>query len=240
MTALVVDDDPVARALIETFVTRHPALTLVGTCTDAIQAAGVLAERRAAGEPVELAFLDVEMPEMTGLELAEALGAGASRPQVVLITSKEEYAREAFDVEVTDYLVKPPSYGRFAKAVERALARYADAQESAEPDPAPDPHTLFVKSDGRLVRLDLREVAWIEAQKDYVLFHTPERDHLVHTTMKALEARLPDAFVRVHRSYFIRLDQVSDIEDSSVVIGRKVVPVGATHRAGLLARLNTL
>ena len=237
MTCLVVDDDPIARALVERFVERHDALTLVGTCADAIEAANTLARHRAEGDPVGLVFLDVEMPEMTGLELAEALGAGpsATRPQVVLITSKEEYAREAFDVEVTDYLIKPPTYGRFVKAVERALARAA-----SDPGPADDPDTLFVKSDGRLVRLDLRAVSWIEAQKDYVLFHTEARDHLVHVTMKALEARLPDAFVRVHRSYFVRLDRIGDVEDSSLVIERKVIPVGATYRGPLLDRLNTL
>ena len=237
MTCLVVDDDPIARALVERFVERHDALTLVGVCADAVEATNTLARLRAAGEPVELAFLDVEMPEMTGLELAEALGAGpaATRPQVVLITSKEEYARGAFDAEVTDYLIKPPTYGRFVKAVERALARSASASE-----PDGDPDTLFVKADGRLVRLDLREVAWVEAQKDYVLFHTDERDHLVHVTMKALAERLPSAYVRVHRSYFVRLDRIGDVEDSSLVVGRKVIPVGATYRKPLLDRLNTL
>ena len=237
MTCLVVDDDPIARALVERFVERHDALTLVGACADAVEATNTLARLRAAGTPVELAFLDVEMPEMTGLELAEALGAGpaGTRPQVVLITSKEEYAREAFDAEVTDYLVKPPTYGRFVKAVERVLAQAASA-----PEPGDDPDSLFVKSDGRLVRLDLREVAWIEAQKDYALFHTRDRDHIVHTTMKALMEKLPDAFVRVHRSYVVRLDRIGDVEDASIVIGRKVIPVGATYRKPLLSRLKTL
>lgn len=238
MTCLVVDDDPVARALVAQFATRHDALTLVGTCADAVEAANVLARQRAEGAPVDLVFLDVEMPEMTGLELAGALGADNARPQVVLITSKAEYAREAFDVEATDYLVKPPTYARFLTAVDRALARAQPAPASAAP--ADDPDTLFVKADGRLVRLDLREVSWIEAQKDYVLFHTDAKDHLVHTTMKALEARLPAAFARVHRSYLVRIDRIGDVEDSSLVIGRKVIPVGATYRAALLERLNTL
>ncbi|MEM1055216.1 MAG: LytTR family DNA-binding domain-containing protein [Bacteroidota bacterium] len=239
MTCLVVDDDPIARSLVARFAERHDALDLVGTCEDAVEAANVLARRRTEGAPVELVFLDVEMPEMTGLELAEALGVAESRPQVVLITSKEEYAREAFEVEATDYLVKPPTYGRFVRAVERVLARAASAPP-AEPEPPTDPNTLFVKADGRLVRLDLREVGWIEAQKDYVLFHSESGDHLVHSTMKALAERLPDPFVRVHRSYFVRVDRIGDVEDSSLVIGRKVIPVGATYRAKLLARLNTL
>lgn len=239
MNCLVVDDDPIARELVARFVERHDALTLAGTCHDAVEATNALARHRATSEPVDLVFLDVEMPEMTGLELAEALHAGSAetRPQIVLITSKEEYARDAFDAEVTDYLVKPPTYGRFVKAVERALARSTPGGPDA---PGSDPNTLFVKADGRLVRIDLRDVSWIEAQKDYVLFHTESGDHLVHSTMKALEARLPDAFVRVHRSYLVRIDQIGDVEDSSLVIGRKMIPVGATYRAPLLGRLNTL
>jgi DNA-binding LytR/AlgR family response regulator len=236
VTCLVVDDDPVARELVARFVEQHPALALAGTCTDAVDAASRLAQERAAGRPVELVFLDVEMPEMTGLELADALGE--DRPQIVLITSKAEYAREAFDVEATDYLVKPTTYARFLKAAERALARRAPSGTPAG-DTA-DPNVLFVKTDGRLVRLDLREVLWVEAKKDYALFHTPGQEHLVHTTMKELEARLPDDFVRVHRSFLVRIDKIKDVEDSSVVVGRKVIPVGRTYRAPLLDRLNTL
>ena len=236
MTCLIVDDDPIARAVVEHMVQRHDALSLVGVCADGVAAASRLAALRAAGEPVGLVLLDVEMPEMTGLELAEAFGSGPERPQVVLITSKEEYAREAFDVDATDYIVKPVTHARFLKAVERALARRGtDAR--TEPQ---NPDLLFVKSGGRFVRVDLREVEWAEAQKDYVLFHTPGGDHLVHTTMKALAERLPAAFVRIHRSFFVRLDHVRDVEEGSVVVGKRVLPVGTTYRAPLLDRLNTL
>ena len=224
MTCLVVDDDPVARALTARFVEQHEALTLVGTCEDAVEAMNTLSRMRAEGTPVELAFLDVEMPEMSGIELADALGSGpdGTRPQVILITSKEEYARDAFDVAVTDYIVKPPTYGRFAKAVERALAQKPQAEPASDTQ---DPESLFVKSEGRLVRLDLGQTPWIEAQKDYVLFHTASGEILVHTTMKALEERLPAPFIRVHRSHFLRTDRIEDIQDSSLVIGRRKEPV---------------
>ena len=238
MTCLIVDDDPIARAVVEHMVQRHDALSLAGICSDGVDAANRLAALRAAGEPVDLVLLDVEMPEMTGLELAEAFGTGPERPQVVLITSKEEYAREAFDVDATDYIVKPVTHARFLKAVERALARRGPG-DAAAPTPQ-DPDLLFVKSGGRFVRVDLREVEWAEAQKDYVLFHTPGGDHLVHTTMKALAERLPAAFVRIHRSFFVRLDHIRDVEEGSVVVGKRVLPVGATYRAPLLDRLNTL
>ncbi|MEL6615718.1 MAG: LytTR family DNA-binding domain-containing protein [Bacteroidota bacterium] len=235
MTCLIVDDDPIARALLERFAAQHGGLTVAAVCESAIEATRVLRERRDAGEAVDLVFLDVEMPEMSGLEMAEALGD--DRPQIVLVTSKEEYARDAFEVEVTDYLVKPPTYARFLKAVERAERR-------AEPAPAPEASGadhLFVKVDGRLVKLALADLEWVESQKDYVLFHTPEAEHLVYGTMKAVAAKLPaDDFARVHRSYLVRLDKIEDVEDGSILIGRKVIPVGASHRAALLERLNTL
>ena len=244
MTCLIVDDDPVARALLGRFVERYDGLTLGGAFEDAVAATNALRVMDA-----DLLFLDVEMPEMTGLEMAEALGDDG--PQVILVTSKAEYARDAFEIEATDYLVKPPTYARFHKAVERARRR-ADAFATPASEPAAsEPEcagaglaptdSLFVKVDGRLVKLDLGVLDWVEAQKDYVLFRAAGAEHLVYATMKAVEARLPgEAFARVHRSYLVRVGAIEDLEDGSLVVGDKVIPVGASYRARLMERLNTL
>jgi DNA-binding LytR/AlgR family response regulator len=235
LTCLIVDDEPMARALLQRFVEQRGGLRLAGACEDALQATRALHEQREAGDPVELLFLDVEMPEMSGLELADALGE--DRPQIILVTSKAEYAPDAFDVEVTDYIVKPPTYARFLKAVERAERRAAPEPRAASEAAG----RLFVKVDGRLVQIAFDELEWVEAQKDYVLFHAGGKEHLVYGTMKSVEAKLPAAdFARVHRSYLVRVDKIKDIEDGSLVVGRKVVPVGASYRSRLLARLNTL
>lgn len=232
MQCLIVDDDAMARAVVEQLVEQHDALNLVASCESAVAAANVL--RR---QPVDLVFLDVEMPDMTGLELAQSL---AVRPQIIMVTGKEEYALDAFDVEVTDFLLKPIAPARFLKAVDRALRRHAQAAQSAAP-PSPDDGRVFIKVDGRLVQLDLADVRWIEAQADYMRIHTETDKYLIHGTMKSMEAKLPaDEFIRVHRSYIIRIDRIRDIQESTIVIDRQVIPIGASYRERLLKRLNTL
>lgn len=227
---LVVDDDEMSRTVLEHFVGQHDALTLVGSCESAIEAVNVLRT-----ETIDLAFLDVEMPMMSGLDLVKSLD---QRPQIILVTAKQDYAIEAFDVEVTDYILKPLTYARFLKSVQRA-------QRNLEPAPAEaaseEPEYVFIKAEGRLVKLQLDAVRWIEAQGDYVMIHTQDQKYMVHSTMKGMQNKLPSsAFARVHRSYIVRLDQIADIEDTTLVIGRQVIPIGASYRKKLLAQLNTL
>lgn len=225
LRCMIVDDDEFSRAVLEHYVARHKGLELVASCPDAIEAVNRLRDTT-----VDLLFLDVEMPEMTGLELAQRLATG---PPVILVTSKEEYALEAFDAEVVDYLLKPVEYARFLKAVARAEQSRQEAPVNAD--------YAFIKVDGRLVKLNLPTVQWIEAQGDYVLIHTPDRDHLVLSTMKGIQKKLPDAhFVRVHRSYIVRIDQIDNVEDTTLVVGRKVIPIGASYRNRLLNQIRTL
>ncbi len=241
MRCLIADDDALARAVLERYVSRVDTLTLAGVCTNALDAADLLVRERDAGTPIDLAFLDVEMPELTGLDLARSFGEDL---QIVIVSGKEDYAPAAFDLAVADYLVKPVDYARFVRAVERARLLAADGAGGAEPGGAPEgalpDGPVFVRSAGRLVRLDLREVHRIEAQKDYVVFHTPERAVTVHTTMKALSERLPGAFARIHRSAIVRLDRIEDASESAVVVGGLALPVSSTYRQELMGRLRTL
>jgi DNA-binding LytR/AlgR family response regulator len=247
----VVDDDPVARAVVERYVERHDELRLAASVGDADAATEVL--RR--DDDLDLVVLDIEMPGMSGLELAdlEVMHGLATRPQVVFVTAKEDYAVEAFAVEATDYLVKPVRYARFQRAIERVLRLRAADASLATPDEAQAASTgggevtgaggdepVFVKVDGRLVRLDLDELKWVEAQGDYMLLTTTDSRYLIHSTMKTLAEKLPDAFVRVHRSFIVRIDRIEDIEDTTLVIDRKVIPIGASYRDRLMERLNTL
>lgn len=230
MRCILVDDDAMARMLMEHYITQVADLELVEICTSAIEAANVLKK-----QSVDLIFLDVEMPEMTGLEFIQSL---EKRPQIILVSAKEEYAVEAFDVEVTDYLVKPVKYARFLKAVQRAQTRNLAAQ-AAPASPGSD--FVFIKTEGRLVKLALTDIQWIEAQGDYVRIYTPKENYVVHGTIKGFEEKLPPkAFVRVHRSYIVRIDQIVDIADSSIVIERSVIPIGASFKDMLLKKLKTL
>jgi DNA-binding LytR/AlgR family response regulator len=229
MNCIVVDDDAMARMLIEHYISQNEDLKLVASCESAIEAANVLKKHS-----VDLMFLDVEMPEMTGIEFIESL---VQHPQVILITSKEQYALDAFDMEVTDYLLKPVKYARFLKAIQRAQKRNPVAEA---PTPTEDQH-VFIKTEGRLVNLELSDIQWIEAQGDYVKVQTPKESYIVHGTIKSYEEKLPDAsFVRVHRSYIVRIDQIVDIADASIVIGRSVIPIGASFKETLLKRLKML
>lgn len=230
MRTLIVDDDELSRIVIENLVEQHPSLTLAGTCVNALEAVKALRDVE-----VDLIFLDIEMPDMSGLDLVRSL---ASPPQVVIISGKEEYALDAFDIDVTDYLLKPVTHARFLKAVERAMRRRG--VDTSLPTATPDDR-VFIKADGKLVQLDLATVLWIEAQADYMLIHTASERYLIHGTMKAMEEKLPAAdFVRIHRSYIVRIDQIKDIQDQSLVISRKVLPIGASYREALVRRLRTL
>lgn len=221
LRCLVVDDDPVARTVLERFIARREGLELTGSIDNPVDAANLIDH----GE-IDILFLDVMMPEMTGLELIRSL---ASAPRVILVSAHPDFAVDAFDAEVVDFIVKPVSWPRFLRAVERAARIGADEQK---------PNALFARADGRLVKIDLAAVQWCEAQGDYVMIHSKESSLLASTSMRKLEEELPKRdFARVHRSYIVRLDQIDDIEESTLVIGRKVIPISTTYRRALQRRL---
>lgn len=234
MNCIVVDDDAMARMLIEHYISQTEDLHLVATCESAIEAANILKK-----QPIDLMFLDVEMPDMTGIEFIESL---IHRPEVIMVTSKENYALDAFEIQVADYLLKPVKYARFLKAVQRVQNRFVAVVPSA-PQTAPkeEEQNVFIKTEGRLVNLELSDIQWVEAQGDYVKIQTQKEGYVVHGTIKSYEEKLPEgAFVRVHRSYIIRVDQIVDIADASIVIGRSVIPIGASYKEALLKRLKML
>ena len=245
LSCIIVDDDPVARSVMERYVDRHPELTASGSFATAEAAAEAL-----DNADVDLVVLDVEMPGMSGIELAdlEVLHGLHTDAQVIFVTAKEDYALQAFSVDATDYLVKPVRYDRFETAIRR-VQRLRGATQAVEADdghadgdePAPVAgDTVFVKVDGRYVRLHLRDIQWIEAQGDYMQIQTTDDRYLIHSTLKALEEKLPDAFLRVHRSFLVRIDQIKDIEDTTLVIDGTVIPIGASYREELMDRLHTL
>ncbi len=227
-SCVIVDDDAVARTVIEHFVTDVPDLNLLASFETATAAISSTELGNA-----DIVFLDVEMPRMTGLEMLETM---ENAPLVVLVTSKTEYAVDAFGIDVVDYLLKPVTFARFLKSVNRCRSIL---ESRIDPGDAPD--HVFVKSDGRLMKVQLADIEWIEAQRDYVLIHTPSQDFFIHSTMKRLSDRLSETeFARVHRSFIVRMDKIEDIEDGSILIGKKVIPVGASYKDDLMNRLNLL
>ena len=231
LNCIVVDDDEVSRVLISNFVERTDFLKLSHSFSNAIDASNVLLDDK--NNDIDLIFLDVEMPEMTGLELAKSLNK--THP-IIFITSKKEYAIEAFEGEVLDYLVKPPDYPRFLKAAKRAKDEREKILQFAESE-----DHIFVKSDSKFVRIPFTELYYIEALADYVIFHTAKSKYIVHHTMKGIERRLPlSIFSRVHRSYILNRSKINQIEDFQVIIHEKSIPIGASYKEEFLKRLNIL
>jgi DNA-binding LytR/AlgR family response regulator len=228
MRCIIVDDDKVSRELVQDYVADTEGLELLGAFPSAIEANNFLSKNH-----VDLIFLDVEMPKMTGLELLKSLD---EKPLIILITSKEKYAIEAFEYEVLDYLLKPVEYARFVKAFQKA-------KNKLKPMPLDNvtKESIFIKVDSELINLPFKEVLWIEALGDYINIITAQRKLVVLSTMKNIEEKLPPTeFVRVHRSYFVRLDRIKKISEHIILVENKLIPVSKSYKKELLQRLNML
>lgn len=232
LRCLIVDDDPLAVQIVQNCVANTAFLEAVASCTSAVEAAEVL--RTSA---IDVLFLDVEMPLMSGLDLLSTLD---EPPAVVLITSNPSYAVQAFDHQVVDYLVKPLSYARFLTAARHALAAVEARRGGDGAAPTADADSTFIKVDSKLVRVRFTEVLYVEALGDYVhIVLEGGQKLIVHSTMRSVEEKFPpQSFVRVHRSFIVNLRQVQAIEDNAVLIGKKHISIGQTYLRDVLQRLN--
>jgi two-component system LytT family response regulator len=230
----VVDDDPMSVQIVRTCIGNTPFLDATAACSSAIEAAEVLRT-----QAFDVLFLDVEMPLMSGLDLLRTL---PDPPQVVLITSSQSYAVQAFEFAVADYLLKPLSYPRFLQAVlENLNAQRAASEADAHVTNSHDAEFTFVKVDNKLMRVDFADVLYVEALGDYVHLVTNRSKLIVYSTMRAIEEKFPaQRFVRVHRSFIINIDFVQALEDNSLLINGKYIPIGQTYMRGLSQRLNKL
>jgi DNA-binding LytR/AlgR family response regulator len=228
LNCIVVDDDEMSRKVVAHFVEKTKFLQMTRDFDNAIDAHKYLDE-----EHVDIIFLDVQMPEMSGMEFINALEKDI---EIILITSEEKYAVEAFEKKVTDYLVKPIDYARFLQAAQ-------EAEKNVEIKRAEtlNRKEFYVRADAKIVRIPFRKILFVEALADYVIIQTETKKHIVHFTMKGIASRLPeDEFVRTHRSYIVNLDRIEALEDNSVVMGDKYIPIGASYKEALLDRLNFL
>lgn len=236
LTCAIIDDEEINRLTLEHYISLTDSLQLVTSLDDALQGLSYFR----AGNRVDVLFLDVQMPQLNGLDLLRVL---SDPPIVILTTAHEDFAVDAFDLRVTDYLVKPFDYARFSRAVQRALQQHtAPVAASPAPAPAPPDNDLFVKVNNKMVRINFDEVLYIEALSDYVIIVTDKQKYIVYTTMKALDARLPfDHFVRVHRSYILNMRRIEAIEDGAAVVpGGQHVPIGKSYQEAFFRKLNRI
>jgi len=232
MTCLTVDDNAMARAALRHLIEDLDFLELQGESEDAIQAIKFLQEN-----PVDLLFLDVEMPLMNGLELIRIL---PHKPLVILVTSKRDYAVEAFDLQVIDYLVKPITFPRFMAAVQRAQEIHRNKLRESGSLNLEDDH-IFFKTNNTLVRVQLTDILFFQALGDYVTLVSQEKRYTLYAKMKAIESRLPGRrFIRTHRSYIVAVGKIDNIEENSIQIGKHLIPISDTYRAKVLSQLKWL
>ena len=233
MNCIIIEDDELALKIIEEFVNKTSGLNLLHSFTNAVEAINSIQPE----EEIHLIFLDIELPEMSGMEFLDSL---ENPPLVIIISSKDKYAVDAFEYDVVDYLVKPINYARFFKAVEKARRNYQrDLLDKIGKE------EIFIKKNSMLVRLKYDDILWVEALENYVIFNTFDEKYTIHFTMKAIEQKLPTSkFTRVHRSYIVNTGSIDVIEDNSVLIkvqdGTKTIPIGKSYKDKLMGDINLM
>jgi DNA-binding LytR/AlgR family response regulator len=230
MRCLIVDDDEFSRSVIEDLVKEIDTLELIKSCSDAVEAFKIIKE-----EHIDLVFLDIEMPKMDGLEMMRSL---SPLPQVILVTAHEKYAVESYEYDVTDFLQKPISLARFMKAVDKAINRFEEKRASI----TTQDKTIFIKADSRLVQINTEDILFVEALGNYMrVFVADGSKYTILSTMKDISSKLNSSeFVRVHRSFIVRMDKIQSIEDNYIVIDKKQISIGKAYKDDLTQKLNLL
>ncbi|HEX6333734.1 MAG TPA: LytTR family DNA-binding domain-containing protein [Flavisolibacter sp.] len=221
LNCMIVEDEPLAQQVLEKYIADHPSLHLGAVCGDALQA-----QQQLASSTFDLVFLDINLPRISGINFLKTL---QSRPAVIITTAYPEYAVEGFELDAADYLVKPFSFERFLKAVNKVLAQKKTAA-------APENDSIFIKADKKVFRIVTEEILDLEASGDYVKIRTLKGQHLVNSTLKDLLDELPAGkFIRVHKSFAIAKNKITFIEGNYIRIGDRDIPVGATYREEVAA-----
>jgi DNA-binding LytR/AlgR family response regulator len=231
MNCLIIDDNKIARTTLKQLASQVKDLNVLGECSNAMEAWNFIRE-----ETVDLLLLDIEMQGMSGLELTRNLGDNG--PVIVFTTSKKEYAAEAFELNVADYIVKPVTPARFIQAIDRVRDILDSNKEEVK---MAEDEFIFIRDSNIVRRLGLDDLLYAEAMGDYVKLYTPSKFYAVHTTLKAVEERLPAGrFLRVHRSYIVAVGKIETIQDGALIINGKSLPVADAYRSALNKRMNIL
>ena len=227
LKCLIVDDEPIARQIVEKYCSYLPELNVAGSCGDALEAKQVLSTQE-----VDIIFVDINMPVLDGLAFVKTL---RRPPQIIFTTAYKEYAHEAFNISACDYLLKPFSLERFIQAVDKAKAQIYTVPTGAPVSSPQGSIHLYVKSEGKIVKLTISQILYAEAQGNNVKIVTEDGSYLTTITLSAFEDQLPrDGFIRVHRSFIINRSKINIIEGNRIIIQGHDVPIGANYRDSFL------
>lgn len=230
LSCCIIDDEPLALDMLEAYVKKTPFLTLCGKFAGALQAM-----QQISFETVDLLFLDIQMPELNGLEFSRIIG---NKTRVVFTTAFEQYAVDSYRVNALDYLLKPISYPDFLQAANKALLWYERINPGVGSE---ERNSIFVKTDYKLLQIELKDILYIEGLKDYVKIYTEGASQPIVSliSMKAVEELLPSRrFIRVHRSYIVQRNKIKVVERNRIVFGKEYIPVSDTYRDKFTAFLN--
>ena len=225
LTCIAIDDEPLALKLLEDNISKVPYLQLVASCKNAFEAMQVLENQK-----VDLIFIDIQMPGLTGLQF---IGSLENKPLVIFITAYKQYALESYDLAVVDYLVKPVSLERFIKACNRAKELHELKTTKQQGAIAQQTDYFFVNADYSQIKVLFNDIIWIEGLRDYVKIHlkSTTKPLLIRSNLKALEEELPSSkFIRIHKSYLVSIDSITAIRKNSLFIGDMELPIGETYR----------
>ena len=226
LSCLIIDDEPLAQRVLERYVSAVDALQLVAVCNNAFEAMNILHR-----QPIDVMFLDIQMPELTGMAFLKTL---TNPPAIILTTAYSEFALEGYEHGIADYLLKPIAFERFLKAVNRVIALRSPSAAIAATTPPPTPESdfLFLKSEKKIHKLPLREVRILEASGNHVKIFTADNGMLLATdTLSALEERLPPTqFLRVHKSFIVAVAHITAVSGNDIHLGKFIAPIGISYR----------
>ena len=226
INCLVVDDEPIAREGIMEYIRQIDYLNPVAQCKSAAEAAGLLQKNK-----IDLIFLDIQMPKLTGIEFVKAL---ADPPLVIFTTAYSEYALEGFELDVVDYLLKPISFARFLKSAEKAQ-NYLHARNK---EVSITNDFFFIKCNGKIEKILMAEVVYIEAMANYVIIYTRQKKYITYLTFSGIEDQLPaHLFVRIHKSYLVAISAIQTIDGNEVITGLMRLPISKNYRNEVMSRI---
>lgn len=232
MRCLVIDDEQLARKLVSSYIEKTDGLELAGECKSAIDAIKLLQQSE-----IDLLFLDIQMPGLTGLEFLKSI---KNIPLTIITTAYSEYAVEGFELDAVDYLLKPFNYDRFLKAIKKAESRAnintINSTVTSPPALAENQH-INIKADHRIYKVKYEDLLYIEGLKEYVTFHTLNEKIVALDSLKSLELKLPGQFLRIHKSYIINLDKVNSVYGNLAEIGKLQIPIGKSYKEIAMKRI---
>jgi len=229
IACLIVDDEPVAREVIATHVSKIPNINIVKSCGNAIDAFNILRENK-----IDLVFLDINMPEISGISFAKSINKNI---KIIFTTAYRDYAVEGFELQAVDYLLKPISFDRLLKAVNNYYEKYTN-EKNHEVGAVDINDFMFVRADRRMIKIDFDTIIYIESYSDYLKIHLETETIVTRQTISAIEAKLPsNQFLRIHRSYIIALKNITSFSNEEIVVNKKSLSISRSYRKEVLAVL---